>query len=423
MKARGIAILGSTGSIGRNTLRVVESFAGEDSFRVVALAAGRNVTLLAEQVERHRPELVAVENEECAGKLRHELKRRGLDIPRLLFGEEGLVEAATHGGAECVVSATVGAVGFVPTLRALEAGKRVALANKETLVMAGELMTRAARQSGALLLPVDSEHNAIHQCLRGEAAAEVRRLILTASGGPFRSKSASEMEAATVEEAMRHPTWSMGEKITIDCATLMNKGLEVIEAHWLFDRPADEIDVVVHPQSVVHSMVELVDGSVIAQLGVTDMRHAIQYALTYPDRRPCDLPPLDLTKLSALHFEAPDTERFPCLALAYRALREGGTQPAALNAANEEAVAAFLDGRVRLTDIPRVIERVLDAHAPAPASDLDVVISADGWGARARARGDFAARALRERRRLRESFDLHSKRLDNSYNRRRSRVH
>ena len=377
MDTQGIAILGSTGSIGCNTMSVVESFS-DGRFRVVALAAGRNVERLAAQVERHRPELVAVENEECAGRLRDELNRRGVAVPRLAVGEAGMVEVATHGAARTVVSATVGAVGFVPTLRALEAGKRVALANKETLVIAGELMTRAAETSGAELLPVDSEHNALHQCLRGERREEVRRLILTASGGPFREKSLSAMRAATVEEAMRHPTWNMGAKITIDCATLMNKGLEVIEARWLFGFGADRIDVVVHPQSVVHSMIELVDGSCIAQLGVTDMRHAIQYALTYPERHACAaLPPLDLTKLSALHFEEPDTARFPCVLLAYRALREGGTLPAAMNAANEEAVKAFLAGTLRLTDIPVAIERVMDAHETRAASSLEVVLDVD----------------------------------------------
>jgi 1-deoxy-D-xylulose-5-phosphate reductoisomerase len=372
----GIAILGSTGSIGRNTLRVVESF-GEGEFRVVALGAGRNVEVLAEQVARHLPRLVSVESEEGARKLRAELFARDVDLPRIVVGEEGLVEVATHEDADCVVSATVGAVGFVPTLRALEAGKRVALANKETLVMAGELMTRAAESSGAELLPVDSEHNALHQCLRGEKRAEVRRLILTASGGPFRTKSAGEIATATVAEAMRHPTWQMGAKITIDSATLMNKGLEVIEARWLFGFGPEEISILVHPESVVHSMIELVDGSVIAQMGVTDMRHAIQYALTYPARHPCGLPPLDLTQLSALHFEEPDTERFPCVELAYRALRAGGTMAAAMNAANEEAVRAFLEERLSLSDIPRVIEEVMDGHETVPVENLDVVLAAD----------------------------------------------
>jgi len=376
MSCTGVSILGSTGSIGRNTLRVIEAL-GEERFRVVALGAGRNIETLAGQVARHLPELVSVETEAAAHELRAQLFKHNVDLPRIVIGEEGLIEVATHERANCVVSATVGAVGFVPTLRALEAGKRVALANKETLVMAGELMTHAAQRSGAELLPVDSEHNALHQCLRGEQAVEVRRIILTASGGPFRTKDKAQMRDATVSEALRHPTWSMGAKITIDSATLMNKGLEVIEAHWLFGFEADQIDIVVHPESVVHSMVELIDGSVIAQMGVTDMRHAIQYALTYPERYPCELPPLDLTALSTLHFEAPDLDRFPCIALAYRALRAGGTLPAAMNAANEEAVRAFIDERICLTDIPRVIQSVMDQHAIQPVTELDVVLNTD----------------------------------------------
>jgi len=383
MNKRGIAILGSTGSIGCNTLRVVDAFG--DDFQIVALAAGRNVAQLSTQISRYKPELVSVETEECAEELRAELSRLKVALPpRILTGNAGLIEVATHERASCIVSATVGAVGFVPTLRALEAGKRVALANKETLVIAGELMTRAAEKSGAELLPVDSEHNALHQCLRGERRAEVRRLVLTASGGPFRTNSRQEMERATVAEAMRHPTWNMGAKVTIDSATLMNKGLEVIEARWLFGFEADQIDVLVHPESIVHSMIELVDGSVIAQMGVTDMRHAIQYALTYPERRASQLPSLDLTQMSALHFVAPDTERFPCLALAYRALRAGGTTPAALNAANEIAVAAFLEERIRLTDIPRIIAHVLDGHESRPVTDLDTVLETDA-AARVRA--------------------------------------
>ncbi len=374
--AKGIAILGSTGSIGCNTLRVVESL-GSSRFRVVALGAGHNVKVLADQIARHLPELVSVDTEEAAHDLRALLFERDVDLPRIVIGEPGLVEVATHPQADCVVSATVGAIGFVPTLRALESGKRVALANKETLVMAGELMTRAARASGAELLPVDSEHNALHQCLRGEERSEVRRIILTASGGPFRTKTLNEMQESTVSEALRHPTWSMGAKITIDSATLMNKGLEVIEAHWLFGFDADQIGIVVHPESVVHSMIELVDGSVISQMGVTDMRHAIQYALTYPERHACDLPPLDLTSLSALHFESPDLERFPCIALAYRALREGGTLPAAMNAANEEAVQAFIDERICLTDIAKIIEGVMDQHQTEPVTDLATVLKAD----------------------------------------------
>jgi 1-deoxy-D-xylulose-5-phosphate reductoisomerase len=374
--SKGVAILGSTGSIGRNTLRVIES-QGSERFRVVALGAGQNVELLAEQIANHLPELVSVDSEAIAHDLRAKLFEKNIDLPRIVIGEPGLVEVATHEHADCVVSATVGAVGFVPTLRALEAGKRVALANKETLVMAGELMTQAARASGAQLLPVDSEHNALHQCLRGEKHSEVRRIILTASGGPFRTKTKAQMQESTVSEALCHPTWNMGAKITIDSATLMNKGLEVIEAHWLFGFTADQIDIVVHPESIVHSMIELVDGSVIAQMGVTDMRHAIQYALTFPDRHGCELPPLDLTALSALHFESPDLNRFPCLELAYRALRTGGTLPAAMNAANETAVQSFIDERICLTDIPLVIERVMERHRPQPATQLTTILDAD----------------------------------------------
>src|SRR6266850_1677114 len=376
MKPKGISILGSTGSIGCNTLRVIESLGGE-GFRVVALGAGHNVQTLADQIATHLPELVSVETEEAAHDLRAQLFERNIDLPQIIVGESGLIEVATHHQADCVVSATVGAVGFVPTLRALEAGKRVALANKETLVMAGELMTRAAEKSGAELLPVDSEHNALHQCLRGEKFFEVRRIILTASGGPFRTRDKAAIQSATVAEALQHPTWNMGAKITIDSATLMNKGLEVIEAHWLFGFDADEIGIVVHPESVVHSMIELIDGSVIAQMGVTDMRHAIQYALTYPERHDSELAPLDLARLSSLHFEAPDLERFPCISLAYRALRTGGTLPAAMNAANEEAVQAFIDERISLPDIPLVIESVMDQHPTSAVKDLASVLDAD----------------------------------------------
>jgi 1-deoxy-D-xylulose-5-phosphate reductoisomerase len=371
---KSISILGSTGSIGCNTLKTVEHL---KDLRVVALGAGKNVEKLAEQVVKFQPELVACESEECAEELRRKLFGSKAQIPQILVGEEGLIAVATHEKAETVVSATVGAVGFVPTLRALEAGKRVALANKETLVMAGELMTKAARESGAEILPVDSEHNALHQCLRGESVTEVKRLILTASGGPFRTKSREEIENATIAEALNHPNWKMGDKITIDSATLMNKGLEVIEARWLFDFSASEISVIVHPQSVVHSMIEMVDGSVIAQLGVTDMKHAIQYALTYPKRQTGCLEPLDFTKFSTLTFEEPDFEKFPCLALAYKALKIGGTMPAVLNAANEIAVQAFLDNKIRLSDIPRIIESVMNEHEIQSASSLEAILKAD----------------------------------------------
>ncbi len=371
---KSIAILGSTGSIGCNTLKTVEHL---KDFRVVALAAGSNTDVLAEQIIKFQPALVAVKDDACAESLLRKLSDSNIQIPKLLTGGEGLIAVATHEQAQTIVSATVGAVGFVPTLRALEAGKRVALANKDTLVMAGELMTKAARESGAEILPVDSEHNALHQCLRGESIAEVKRLILTASGGPFRTKSKAEIENATVSEALNHPNWKMGDKITIDSATLMNKGLEVIEARWLFGFGAGSISVIVHPQSVVHSMIEMVDGSIIAQLGVTDMKHAIQYALTFPERKPGCLEPLDFRKFSTLTFEEPDLEKFPCLALAYRALKIGGTMPAVLNAANEIAVQAFLDNKIRLSDIPRIIESVMDEHTAQAASNLEAILKAD----------------------------------------------
>ena len=378
---KGISILGSTGSIGCNTLKVIEHLGG---FRVVAMAAGRNIEKFAVQVAKFEPELVSVDGEENAEELLRRLNTAGIRIPKIAYGNDGLVAVATHSDAEIVVSATVGAIGFVPTLRAIEAGKRIALANKETLVMAGELMTAAAAKSGAEILPVDSEHNAIHQCLRGEKFSEVSRLILTASGGPFREKSRDEIAAATREQALNHPNWSMGDKISIDSATLMNKGLEVIEARWLFGFDADRISVIVHPQSVVHSMVEMVDGSVIAQLGVTDMKHPIQYALTFPDRQAGCLESLDFARLTKLSFEEPDLERFPCLGLAYNALRAGGTMPAVLNAANEVAVQAFLDGKIGLSDIAAVNKGVMNEHTATPADSLHAVLDADEWaGSRA----------------------------------------
>ena len=378
---KGISILGSTGSIGCNTLKVIEHLGG---FRVVAMAAGRNIEKFAAQVAKFEPELVSVGSEENAKELEQRIRDAGDRSPTIACGNDGLVAVATHSDADIVVSAIVGAVGFVPTLRAIEAGKRIALANKETLVMAGELMTATAANSGAEIIPVDSEHNAIHQCLRGEKPSEVSRLILTASGGPFREKSKKEIAAATRKEALDHPNWSMGDKITIDSATLMNKGLEVIEARWLFGFEAHQISVIVHPQSVVHSMIEMVDGSVIAQMGVTDMKHPIQYALTFPDRQAGCLESLDFGKLSKLTFEEPDLERFPCLGLAYDALRTGGTMPAVLNAANEIAVEAFLSEKIGLADIALVNMAVMSEHVATPADSLAAVLAADDW-ARSRA--------------------------------------
>jgi 1-deoxy-D-xylulose-5-phosphate reductoisomerase len=377
MQSTKISILGSTGSIGVNTLKVVEHLG---DVNVVALGAGRNMEIFARQIIRFEPELVSCEDDVCANKLLELLHSKNFTkIPKIETGEQGLVKVATHEEADTIVSATVGAVGFVPTLRALENGKTVALANKETMVMAGELMTKTARGNGAEILPVDSEHNAIHQCLRGEKLIEVKRVILTASGGPFRTNTKEEIENATVAEALNHPTWDMGDKISIDSATLMNKGLEVIEAHWLFGFEADEIGVVVHPQSVVHSMVELVDGSIIAQLGVTDMKHAIQYALTYPKRKEGCLPPMDFAKISSLTFENPDFERFPNLKLAYKALEKGGTAPAVLNASNEIAVQAFLDEKIKLNEIAQINEKLVDAHTPTPVDSLETVLAADKW--------------------------------------------
>ncbi len=378
---KGISILGSTGSIGCNSLKVIEHL---DEFRVVALAAGRNMQKFADQVATFSPQIVSCDSEDSAEVLLAELNRRKVKAPCIEIGEKGLIEVATHPEADTVISATVGAVGFVPTLRAIEAGKRIALANKETLVMAGELMTAAAAKSGAEILPVDSEHNAIHQCLRGERHSEVKRLILTASGGPFRTSTKEEIANATLDQALDHPNWKMGDKITIDSATLMNKGLEVIEAKWLFDFDADQISVIVHPQSVVHSMVEMVDGSIIAQLGVTDMRHAIQYAVTYPERKANCTEALDMAKLSQLSFEEPDLEKFPCLSLAYTALRAGGTAPTALNAANEIAVQAFLDGKVGLAQIAQINDSVMSEHISKSASSLENVLEANEW-ARTRA--------------------------------------
>ncbi|MFL6468031.1 MAG: 1-deoxy-D-xylulose-5-phosphate reductoisomerase [Pyrinomonadaceae bacterium] len=371
---KAISILGSTGSIGQNTLKVVEHLG---NIRVVAMAAGRNMSVFAEQIAKFKPEMVSCDDEICAEALEKELFGLNANVPLIELNSKGLIAIATHSEAECVVSATVGAVGFVPTLRAIEAGKRIALANKETLVMAGELMTAAAAKSGSEILPVDSEHNAIHQCLRGEKKSEVKRLILTASGGPFREKTKEQIALATRAEALDHPNWKMGEKITIDSATLMNKGLEVIEAKWLFGFDAGQISVIVHPQSVVHSLVEMVDGSIMAQMGVTDMRHAIQYALTYPEREANCLEPMDLASMSSLTFEEPDHGKFPCLGLAYRALKKGGTAPAVLNAANEIAVQAFLDEKIGLNDSAAINATVMGEHFPIAIESLETVLDAD----------------------------------------------
>ena len=376
-----VAILGSTGSIGQSALAVAD--AHPDRLQIVALAAGENVPRFVDQIVKHRPEVVAMASASALAEVEAALRARGAAMPATsACGGAGLIAVATHPDADVVLFASSGTAGLDAVLAAIDAGKTIALANKEILVMAGAIVMERARQRGVAVLPVDSEHNAIHQCLHGRAASEIRRLILTASGGPFREMPAAQLEEVSPDAALQHPTWRMGPKITIDSATLMNKGLEVIEAHWLFDVGPRQIDVVVHPQSIVHSMVEFVDGSIIAQLGVTDMRLPIQYAFSYPDRWAAPLPPLDLTRAGRLEFEPPDTVRFPCLALAFRALEGDRGLPIVLNAANEIAVAAFLQGQLTFTGIAGVIAHTMDAYerdGTRPIGGLDDVRSVDGW--------------------------------------------
>ena len=380
---RRIAILGSTGSIGCSALAVVEAQAGR--LEVVGLAAGRNAGRFAEQVRRHRPRVIAMATAAALREAEAALGAAGAAPGEACAGPEGLLAVATHPDVDVVLCASSGTAALDATLAAIESGKTVALANKEVLVMAGGVMMEAARRRGVAILPVDSEHNAIHQCLRGHDPADVRRLVLTASGGPFRARPGLALDTVTPEQALDHPTWNMGPKITIDSATLMNKGLEVIEARWLFDAPPERIDVVVHPQSIVHSLVELRDGSLIAQLGVTDMRLPIQYAFSYPERWEAPLPALDLVRCGPLDFDQPDMERFPCLALAYRALRGPAGLPIILNAANELAVEAFLARRLRFTGIPAVIEQALDRgerQASGGVGTLAAVREVDAWARR-----------------------------------------
>ena len=378
---RRVAILGSTGSIGQSALSGVE--AHPNRLRVVALAAGENSGRFAEQVCRYRPDAIAMATSQALEEVRSDLHRRGAQQPATRSaGREGLIAVATHPDADVVLFASSGTAGLDAVLAAIEAGKTIALANKEILVMAGVVVMEAARRRGVAVLPVDSEHNAIHQCLHGRHSHDVKRLILTASGGPFRGMTGSQLHDVTPDDALRHPTWRMGPKITVDSATLMNKGLEVIEARWLFDVGPAAIDVLVHPQSIVHSMVELIDGSVIAQLGVTDMRLPIQYAFSYPERWEAPLPPLDLSRCARLEFEPPDTGRFPCLSLAFRALEGPPGLPIALNAANEVAVAAFLHGRLGFTGIPEVIRETMDAcelNGASTIRGLSDVREIDGW--------------------------------------------
>jgi 1-deoxy-D-xylulose-5-phosphate reductoisomerase len=371
-----IAILGSTGSIGQSALAVVDAFS--DRLRVVGLAAGGNAECLAGQIARYQPRAVAMASAEAIDRLKRlgPLLQQGAVVGA---GQDGLVQVATHPDVDLVLCASSGTDGLEAVLAAIDHGKTIALANKEILVMAGGIVTDAARRAGVAILPVDSEHSAIHQCLHGRSSSELKRLVLTASGGPFRGWTASNLADVTAADALRHPTWRMGRKITIDSATLMNKGLEVIEAHWLFGVQAEQIDVVIHPQSIVHSMVELVDGSVIAQLGVTDMRLPIQYAFSYPARWAAPLMSLDLTRAGSLEFEAPDTRAFPCLGLAYRALEAERSLPVVLNAANEVVVARFLEGRLGFASIARVIEQTMDAHETAEVTTLAEVRAVDQW--------------------------------------------
>ncbi len=373
---RKLAILGSTGSIGRQTLSVVEAM--PERFGVVALAAGSNLDELVGQIERHRPEVVSVGDSAKADELAGRLKAKSVSpLPAIHHGREGMLAVGTHHAADIVVSAAVGVVGLEATYEAVKLGKIIALSNKEVLVAAGELVMAAAKKAGRELLPVDSEHNAVHQCLRGGEHREVLRLVLTASGGPFRKSPLASLQSVTPEQALNHPNWKMGNRITIDSATMMNKGFEVIEARWLFGMRPDQIDVVIHPQSTIHSMVEFVDGSVLAQLGPTDMRMPIQYALTYPERVASNQVALNWSKLRRLDFARASTRRFPCLRLAREAMKKGGAMPCALNAADEVAVAAFLERRLPFLGIPEVIERVLGRMPRVRFEKMDDVLTAD----------------------------------------------
>ena len=370
-----LAILGCTGSIGRQTLAVVDSLAPR--FAVVALAAGNNLDELVPQIEKYKPELVSVGDARKAGELAARLREKGIALPAIHHGREGILAVGTHPDAEIVVSAAVGVVGLEATYEAVKLGRTIALSNKEVLVAAGELVMAAAHKAGKELLPVDSEHNAVHQCLRGGTHREVRKLVLTASGGPFRKTPLHQLQSVTVEQALAHPNWKMGNRITVDSATMMNKGFEVIEARWLFDMKPAQVDVIIHPQSTVHSMVEFVDGSILAQLGATDMRMPIQYALTYPERVASNQVDLDWAKLKRLDFAKASTRRYPCLRLAREAMKKGGALPCALNAADEVAVAAFLQRQIPFLGIPEVVEAVLARTPRVEMTGMDEVLAAD----------------------------------------------
>lgn len=372
---KNLSILGSTGSIGCNTLKIAEMF--RDRFEIKALAAANNVELLAKQIEIFRPEIAVVLNENRALELKNVLpSSSGVEI---LYGEDGYRSAATHGSVDMVVTAMVGAAGLMPTLAAIEAGKNIALANKETLVMAGEIVIKKAAEKGIKILPIDSEHSAVFQCIAGHRREDMDKIFLTASGGPFLNMPADEFVSIRPEEALNHPTWQMGKKISIDSATLMNKGLEVIEAKYLFGVSHDMIKVVIHPQSVIHSMVAYRDGSVIAQLGIPDMKGAIAYAISYPERLPLKQPIPDFVNIGALTFQQPDLTKFPCLALAFKACETGGTMPVVLNASNEVAVEAFLKKRILFTNIPELIKNTIEKHLSVKDPTLSDILEADKW--------------------------------------------
>ncbi len=378
-EVRRVVILGSTGSIGTSALDVIRK--NRRKFEVVALTAGTNVDLLAQQVHEFQPDYIVVKSDHEADKIKALLN--GLNYtPRLLFGEDGYCEVASLPDVDVVLSAIVGAAGLLPTIRAVENGKVIALANKEAMVIAGSIIVPEAEKRGAVILPVDSEHNAIFQSLRGHNRLHLKRILLTASGGPFLHMHKKDIARVTPSAALKHPNWSMGNKITIDSATLMNKGLELIEAKWLFSVPVDKIQVVIHPESIVHSMVEYIDGSVIAEMAIPDMRIPIAYALAYPERLELQLPELDLFKIKSLNFFPPDEDKFPCLRLAKEACKIGGTMPAVLNAANEVAVHAFLKGQIGFYDIPDIIEKVMEAHEVCPVTDIQQVLDVDRWARR-----------------------------------------
>ncbi len=369
-----VTILGSTGSIGKSSLEVISRF--PDKFRVCGLTAGRNIQLLIGQIQQFKPKAVAVSSEESYKEIK---KALGSKSPEIFYGVEGICDVARMEEADVVISSIMGAAGLLPTLSAIKTGKRVAIANKEPFVIAGELMKSEARRYGAEILPVDSEHSAVFQCIGGCDKNSVSRIILTASGGPFNGRTADELKDVTPDDALKHPKWVMGRKITIDSATLMNKGLEVIEAHHLFDMPSEQIDVLIHPQSIIHSIVEFRDGSSLAQMSNPDMKGPIAYALSYPERLEPVVQPLNWTGFGSLTFSKPDTKAFPCLNLAYDALAVGGTMPAVLNAANEMAVQAFLDNAIGFSRIPEIIKTVMDRHKPHSALNIESITEADAW--------------------------------------------